>query len=351
MPASDSPHHILDTPTKNRLVGYYLATGNAAEAARRENVKIRTAQRVIKQYKETGSVSRKPRPGRPKKLTPYDERHIVRLARQNRRMPFREITNILPTRISESTVRRVLAARGYHRRVARRVPFINRRQRWLRKYWGQLNKKRTKRYWQRVIYSDECYVCLGEKNGRVFVTRRKDEKLLDDCVVPTFKQPNLRVMVWGCIAEGRKGPLVVVEYPGGKGKGLNSKRYQEQILDAALLPFYNQLKEERKYVRFQQDGASPHRSKSTLKWFRRHQVPLVFHPPNSPDLTPIEPVWLELKRIIRELPHQPTTLEGLKAAIRAAWNEIPLDFINAQINRMSDRVRVVLKAKGGHTGF
>ncbi|PPQ82640.1 hypothetical protein CVT26_001403, partial [Gymnopilus dilepis] len=124
----------------------------------------------------------------------------------------------------------------------------------------------TKRYWRRVIYSDECYVCLGEKKGRVFVTRRKDEKLLDDCVVPTFKQPNLRVMVWGCIAEGRKGPLVVVEYPGGKGKGLNSKRYQEQVLDAALWPFYNQLKEERGYVRFQQDGASPHRSKWTLKY-------------------------------------------------------------------------------------
>ena len=41
----------------------------------------------------------------------------------------------------------------------------------------------------------------------------------------TFKQSSIRVMVWGCIMNGQKGPLVVLEYPGGKGGGMNSSRY------------------------------------------------------------------------------------------------------------------------------
>ena len=57
------------------------------------------------------------------------------------------------------------------------------------------------------------------------------EEYLDECLVPTFKQLPVHIMVWGCIMEGRKGPLVVLEYPGGKGGGMNSKRYCEQVLE------------------------------------------------------------------------------------------------------------------------
>jgi hypothetical protein len=50
-------------------------------------------------------------------------------------------------------------------------------------------------------------------------------------------------MTWGCIAEGQKGPLVVVEYPGGKGGGMNSesKRYQEQVLGAVFFGFLHSM--------------------------------------------------------------------------------------------------------------
>ena len=57
------------------------------------------------------------------------------------------------------------------------------------------------------------------------MTWRPDEEFDEDCLVPTFKQSLVCVMVWGCIMEGRKGPLVVLEYPGGKGGGMNTARY------------------------------------------------------------------------------------------------------------------------------
>ena len=84
--------------------------------------------------------------------------------------------------------------------------------------------------WQQVIFSNECYIYLGDTQGCIFVTQWVDEVLLDECLVPTFKQSSVHIMVWGCIIEGRKGPLVVLEYPRGKGGGMNSTRYQDQVL-------------------------------------------------------------------------------------------------------------------------
>ena len=54
---------------------------------------------------------------------------------------------------------------------------------------------------------------------------------------------------------GRKGPLIVLEYPGGQGGGMTAARYQEQILDGVLLDFYKQVSQENRSVTFQQDNA------------------------------------------------------------------------------------------------
>jgi hypothetical protein len=158
-------------------------------------------------------------------------------------------------------------------------------------------------------------------------------------------------MVWGCIARGRKGSLVVVEYPGGRGGGLNSKRYLEQVLVGCLLDFYTKLKHLRGYMQFQQDGAPAHTSRATLSWLSLHNIPLFFHPPNSPDLNPIEPLWLELKRILQHHTHTPTSVAKLIHAVHTAWDEILIDTINKHIDHMPDRTAAILAAKGGHTRF
>ena len=103
---------------------------------------------------------------------------------------------------------------------------------------------------------------LGDDRGQIYVTHCPLEVLLEECLVPTFKQSLVRVMVWGCILKGRKGPLIVLEYPGGKGGGMNSKRYQEQVLDGVLNTFYTWMEEERGSILFQHDGAPSHMSKS-----------------------------------------------------------------------------------------
>ena len=347
----DPSHPQVDTPTKNRIVGYANATGNAAEAGRKENINPRTAQRICKLFKQTGSTARKRGSGRPTKLTDRDRRAIVRNARKNRRISFRELRNQATADISTTTIRRVLADKGYHRRVARKVPYLTKMQKRARLAWARQNKDMELQDWRRVIFSDECYIHLGDKRGRVYVTRRADEVLLDECLVPTFKQSPVRVMVWGCIIEGQKGPLVVLEYPGGKGGGMNSTRYQEQVLDPILKPFYMKMNHERQTVYFQQDNAASHRSKSTMKWLAENGIELFKHPVSSPDLNPIEPVWLDLKNVLCRLTHPPNTVKQLRAAVLDAWEQLPMEQINGHVWKMGDRVEAILKAKGGHTAF
>ena len=46
----------------------------------------------------------------------------------------------------------------------------------------------------------------------------------------------------------------MLEYPGGKGGGMNAKRYQEQVLDPVLALFYEDMESQRGEVKFQQDS-------------------------------------------------------------------------------------------------
>ena len=49
-------------------------------------------------------------------------------------------------------------------------------------------------------------------------------------------------------------------------------------------------------ILFQQDNAPVHKTYSVMDWFERNCIGLVQHLPYSPDLNPIEHVWVELNK-------------------------------------------------------
>jgi DDE superfamily endonuclease len=117
------------------------------------------------------------------------------------------------------------------------------------------------------------------------------------------------------------------------------------------MDFYAEMKKERGQVQFQQDNASCHMSKRTKNWFANHSIPLLYHSPNSPDLSPIEPMWYELKKLVCDRLHLPTTIDGLKAAVLTAWEELDVADVDKYILSMPDRAAAVLASKGGHTHY
>lgn len=343
------PHTFHASPKKNRFIGAVQAGMTVSEAAQTYQLPKSTAYDLWKKYQSTGSTHSLPKSGRPKKVTDRTHRYIIHDTKKNRRKPFKAIGLSLTPVLSESTVRRALDEVGLHRRKARSVVYLKDVQKEKRRQWAEDCRGFTDNEWARIIWSDEAYVCIGDNKGDVYVTRAAGEEYDENCVVPTFKQSSIRVMVWGCIMKDNKGPMVVLEYPGGKGGGMNAERYREQVLDKVLYDYYVEKTEEKGWVLFQQDGAPSH--KGSRSWFTRNSVELFPHPPSSPDLSPIEPLWNTFKKNIRSRPHQPTSLNELKLAAREAWDALTSADINRHIDAMPQRVEAVLAANGGHTQY
>lgn len=340
-----------DSPLKNRVVGAIQAGKKIREAAALFNVPRSDAGRWWSNFKKRGTTHNLPRRGRPHKLTDRAKRCLVSEAVKNRRVTLRALGQLINPQVSGSTARRVLADAGYHRRVAVHKPYLTKEHKILRQKWAKKYEHWRTNQWMHVIWSDECYVHMDDNGGPVYVTRRPDETLDDGCTIKSFKQSNIRVMVWGCIAYDKKGPLLLLDYPGGRGGGMNSERYAEQVLCGSLLGFYNSMKKQRRYMSFQQDNAPIHVSKSTIRWLNRNNVRLFPHPASSPDLNPIENLWHLLKIRIRAREHHPTSTAELQQAVQEAWESLTVDDINVLVRSMPDRVHAVLQAKGGHTRF
>ena len=66
--------------------------------------------------------------------------------------------------------------------------------------------------WANIAWSDEAYFVMGKNKGRIWVTRRAGEDLLDECCIPQLTQLSVWCMVWALIMEGVKGPMVILEY-------------------------------------------------------------------------------------------------------------------------------------------
>ena len=73
-----------------------------------------TALDIWKKYKKMGLTHNLPRSGRPRTVTDHTKRQIVRTATKERWKPFAEIGNQVELKVSDATIRRVLAEEGYH---------------------------------------------------------------------------------------------------------------------------------------------------------------------------------------------------------------------------------------------
>lgn len=349
-----SCYQRLDIATKNQLIGAIKVSGNISEVASDNNVPRTTLNTLWQKFNETGTIEDRPKSGRPFKLKDRGERRLLNMARQSCRMPLGELGNQSIPSVCEQTARRTLARFGYHRRKARRVPFLTPVKKDRRITIARELKATpyiTADTFTHIIWSDECYVQLGDTPGSIYVMRLSGKAYDEGCTIPTFKESSVRVMVWACVMRGRKGPLVVLDYPGGKGGGMNSDRYITQVLEGVLLDFYLDMVDERAYILFQQDGASCHQSKRTLGWLDDHGIPLLPHPPSSPDLNPIEPVWADLKRLIRAHPHHPSSAAELIQAVQKAWAALSVDDIDKHTGSFARRIDAVIEAKGGNTRY
>lgn len=326
------------------------------EISTRLHVAPSTCYKTVQRDKLYNTARSLPRSGRPPVLSPRDKRSILRTLKKHRLKSYRWVGQEAGG-FTESQVRKTAHAAGYHRRVARRKPFLSLTT--IRKCleWARRNLKRD---WTRVIWTDETALRLGEVVTRRRVTRGPGEEFLPETVAPTFTNSKESIMLWGCIAHGKKGPLICLDLPrpGKKatgqtgGRGLDARRYVAQVLEGPLFEFYSEMCKERGGgILVVEDGAPAHKSRLAEEARSRLGIRRLDHPPNSPDLNPIEALWFELKRKVQDTPGSYKSRSALWEAAKQAWAELPESRVERETAQMDDRVKAVLKAKGRHTKY
>ena len=66
-----------------------------------------------------------------------------------------------------------------------------------------------------------------------------------------------------------------------------------------------------------------HKVRSIQNWFVEIVVEELDWPAQSPDLNPIEQIWVELESRLRARPNRPTSMPDLTNAFVAEWKQVP----------------------------
>ena len=189
------------------------------------------------------------------------------------------------------------------------------------------------------MFTDEATVESGQRKGTAWTIRRVGEEFEEKHLVPTFRQDRKTLMVWAAVAYGKKWPLKrLTRHPTfdlGKGKeGVNRYDYINSVLEERLAGYLSELRREGKRgVKSVEYGARIHDNHMAHQAREELHITTSPHPPNSPDLNAIEPLWGILKSRIGKIRPVPSTANKLWEFLEKLWDELEQHIVNREIKR------------------
>jgi len=154
----------------------------------------------------------------------------------------------------------------------------------------------------------------------------------------TLKRPPKKMREWKYTAE--RGAMTRDRKKGG----IDWMRYQYETLRPRFLPFMRQLGPD--FVA-QEDNAPCHASKWNRRYWEAAGVTLMFWPPNSPDLSAIEPPWRHLK--FKQGAKGPIwSRKKLITIWKQGWQDIPSKLLQRFVERIQGNIEWVIRLKGGN---
>ncbi|PSN59239.1 hypothetical protein BS50DRAFT_260293 [Corynespora cassiicola Philippines] len=183
-----------------------------------------TVQSVLKSGTEVPKVPAGRKPAITDKVR---ERLVARatLDANHRRMKYEDIARLEGVQAGRKALVAAFKMESYGRRVATSKPLLTELQKQVRLTWATEHLSWKPEQWASVIWTDECSFST-ESFGRVYVTRRADEKYEQSCCVPKFRSYSSWT-IHGSISAFGKGPMIVMEKEWGR---LTGDLYRTRVL-------------------------------------------------------------------------------------------------------------------------
>lgn len=279
--------------------------------------------------------------------TPQRKRLIqwVTTSRENRETPWIEIPGILGLDCGEWAIRTAFKKEGFVRRISRKKPPLSEENRIKRLEWAKEHINWTDDQWDEILWSDETWAQPGS-HARVWTTRKigEEEVYYKDCIQSKYRK-KIGWMFWGSIS-GKYG----------RHRGLFWEKDWESINEGSysgiIIPIVDEIIGQYPELSFQQDHAPGHSSAFTRSVIAAAGFRVIVWPPVSPDLSPIETIWDDMKDYIQEhYPQVHSSYKRLRTAIQEAWDSITHDRIKELVHSMRERCQAVIDADGWHTKY
>jgi hypothetical protein len=117
-----------------------------------------------------------------------------------------------------------------------------------------------------------------------------------------------------------------------------------KVLESHLLPYLSHF--HHIPLVYQQDNVAIHGSNATKAWFSQQHIKLLQWPAWSPDYNSIKNVWAIPVRHVYANNKQYDSVQGLKIAILAAWQNLEPNVLQKQSDLMKGHIYDLIMNKG-----
>ena len=335
----------LSIEIRNLIVKKHLEGYSYAQISAFMEISKTTIASIVQKYRNSGTTGNAIRLGRPNKLKDRTKRLIKRQILTERSISAGSICANLNIRhslvVSSQSVRNAIHEFGFKGRVPRKKPYVSLVNKRKRLAYAKKHKDKPLEYWKKVLFTDESLFSISSGRSKSHVYRKPEEEYHESCLQPTFKSGSANLMIWGCMSMNGVGKVIFCE------ESINSSYYQT-ILGANLGPSKDLLGLPEDYILLQ-DNAPAHSSRSTREFLREMNVQVLDHPPQSPDLNPIEHLWEFIDRDLKKNPAR--SVNDLKDKIQNIWQNIPSSMTRILVESMPRRMEAVIASKGGVTKY
>ncbi|GFV54872.1 transposable element Tcb2 transposase [Trichonephila clavipes] len=244
--------------------------------------------------------------------------------------------------LSKTVARRLRRGGLYARKPVVCVP-LTRQHRTARLQWCLEHHNWTEQDWACVLFSDESRFSLSSDCRRQLIWRESGNAYRPENIQEKYRYPTCSIMVWtGIMINGRTRLHVVANGT------MTGQRYIDEVLLPHVRLFRGAVGD--KFV-FMDDNATCHLTLAVQDCLDSEGIQRLVRPARSPDLNPIENVWMLWEASCWSKLSSDKQEHPLIRALTEEWGKLPQQLLDNVVQSMVRRVECCITLHGGHIPY